>query len=195
MNLSDLASLGSFVSGIAVLVSLVYLALQVRQATKHARAQIAQNRITRTVDANFRQTDGELSDIAGRGRMGDASLTQSEIARFMSFARAQFWNAEDNFMQHREGMLPKPMFLSFRGSMIGLMRGAGIQAAWELQRSVFDPDFVTFMDGVASDARAMGYTWTPANWSDLVAKYKAMGLSQEGVPPPSRPAGHSTSAK
>jgi hypothetical protein len=31
MSLSDLASLGSFVSGFAVLISLIYLALQVRQ--------------------------------------------------------------------------------------------------------------------------------------------------------------------
>ena len=34
MSLSDLASLGSFVSGVAVLVSLIYLALQVRQPKK-----------------------------------------------------------------------------------------------------------------------------------------------------------------
>jgi len=33
MNLSDLASIGSFISGIAVAVSPVYLALQVGRAT------------------------------------------------------------------------------------------------------------------------------------------------------------------
>jgi hypothetical protein len=32
MSLSDLASLGSFVSGLAVLISLVYLATEVRQS-------------------------------------------------------------------------------------------------------------------------------------------------------------------
>jgi hypothetical protein len=37
MSLADLASLGSFISGIAVLVSLVYLAQQIRQSTKHSR--------------------------------------------------------------------------------------------------------------------------------------------------------------
>ena len=34
MALSDLASLGSFVSGVAVLISLEYLALQICQAEK-----------------------------------------------------------------------------------------------------------------------------------------------------------------
>ena len=34
MTLSDLASIGSLISGIAVLISLIYLSLQVRQAEK-----------------------------------------------------------------------------------------------------------------------------------------------------------------
>ncbi|HEX3432128.1 MAG TPA: hypothetical protein VHT03_14710 [Rhizomicrobium sp.] len=42
MSLSDLASLGSFVSAFAVLASLVYLALQVRQAEKNQRAILNQ---------------------------------------------------------------------------------------------------------------------------------------------------------
>lgn len=50
MSLSDLASLGSFVSGFAVLVSLVYLALQVRQAEKNQRAVLNHGYITRVTD-------------------------------------------------------------------------------------------------------------------------------------------------
>jgi hypothetical protein len=38
MTLSDLASIGSLVSGVAVLVSLVYLSSQVRQTEKNQRA-------------------------------------------------------------------------------------------------------------------------------------------------------------
>lgn len=37
MSLTDLASLSSFVSGVAVLISLVYLALQLR----HANSRVA----------------------------------------------------------------------------------------------------------------------------------------------------------
>ena len=41
MSLSDLAALGSFVSGFAVLASLIYLALQTRQNVKHKRVSAA----------------------------------------------------------------------------------------------------------------------------------------------------------
>jgi hypothetical protein len=42
MTLSDLAAPGSFISGIGVIVSLVYLALQVKQAKLHQQGAICE---------------------------------------------------------------------------------------------------------------------------------------------------------
>ena len=50
MSLSDLASIGSFVSGVAALVSLVYHAIQVRQAEKNQRAVLNHGYMTRVAD-------------------------------------------------------------------------------------------------------------------------------------------------
>ena len=50
MSLSDLASIGSLVSGIAVLVSLIYLAQQTWQNAKHTRALIHQARSQQSID-------------------------------------------------------------------------------------------------------------------------------------------------
>ena len=47
MSLSDLAAIGSLISGVAVLISLIYLARQMRQNTKHTRALIQQGRVER----------------------------------------------------------------------------------------------------------------------------------------------------
>lgn len=47
MSLTDLASLGSFVSAVAVLISLVYLSLQVKQAERNQQASIRATRVTR----------------------------------------------------------------------------------------------------------------------------------------------------
>jgi len=47
MTLSDLASLGSLISSVAVLVSLTYLAYQIRQSTKRTRALIQSARVDR----------------------------------------------------------------------------------------------------------------------------------------------------
>src|SRR6202000_3036929 len=162
-----------FVSGVAVLVSLVYLATQVRQATKNARSAIAQGRITRLGGVQPRMAEGSAGEIFARGRRGDETLTPAELARFMAFARAQFWSSEDNFLQHRDGMLSDEMFTSFRASNVGLMRGAGMQAAWEMHRLNFVPEFTAFMDGVARDAMIAGFFEVgAAQWRDVVARIR-----------------------
>jgi hypothetical protein len=174
MTLNDLASLGSFVSGLAVLVSLIYLATQVRQATKHTRAQISQAIVDRRVDIQMHQASAELSEIVMRGRRGDETMTALEVARFMSWARSQFWNAEDIFLQYREGMLRKEMYGSFRSSMVNIMRGAGMQTAWESLRLSFIPDFTAFMDDTGREAIVRGYFDFPVVWRESVAKYQAL---------------------
>jgi hypothetical protein len=50
MSRSDLALTGSLVSGLAVLVSLVYLSVQVKQAERNQQVSIESARATRTVD-------------------------------------------------------------------------------------------------------------------------------------------------
>ena len=72
MSLSDLASIGSLVSGIAVLVSLVYISQQTKQNSKHTRALIHQGRIGQTSNylALF-AADASLAEVAGRGFAGD----------------------------------------------------------------------------------------------------------------------------
>ena len=178
MTLSDLASLGSFVSGVAVAVTLVFLLLQVRQAARHSRAAIAQNWTSRMVDIQLRQADAMLAEIVQRGRDGDETMTAQEIFRFMSYVRAQFWTAEDNFIQHKNRMLSDAYFKSVRRTYVGLMRGAGMQAAWDIFREFFEPEFAAFVDDVAKEAETQGFVSVPEHWTTLVARHKA---KQSGV--------------
>jgi hypothetical protein len=50
MLLSDLASIGNLVSGLAVLASLVYLSLQLRQTDRNQKALMNQGTVTRNTD-------------------------------------------------------------------------------------------------------------------------------------------------
>src|SRR5215472_11229819 len=68
MSLSDLASLGSFVSGAAVLASLVFLFFQMRQMTeqvrqteRNQRATINQERIAQYSDRLLRWSEPSLA--------------------------------------------------------------------------------------------------------------------------------------
>jgi hypothetical protein len=57
MSLSDLAALGSFVSGVAVMVTLIFLLLQMRQANRNQRALMQRMRSARNIETWFKHLD------------------------------------------------------------------------------------------------------------------------------------------
>ena len=105
MSLSDLASIGSLVSGLAVVFSLLFLGLQVRQANRNQRSLMQQGRSARNVDLLMRVTDPKLSEILVRDCQGDETVTDAEYFAMYGYAAAVFWSYEDCFLQFRYGML------------------------------------------------------------------------------------------
>src|SRR5579864_7709910 len=104
MTLSELASIGSFVSGLAVLVSLVFLTLQIHQANKNQRAIIQQGRATRLADFLLHVAEPSLLPAWSAGLRGDREIGPDRHFQFMYVARARFISFEDSFLQRRSGL-------------------------------------------------------------------------------------------
>ena len=73
MSLSDLAALGSFVSGLAVLVSLIFLYFQLRQVNRQVRqseknqlALMNQGVINRTSDIIRFAAEPDINELSSR---------------------------------------------------------------------------------------------------------------------------------
>src|SRR3974390_2570758 len=79
MSLSDLASLGSVVSGFAVLISLIYLALQVRQTERNQQISIRHSRVTRTVELHLALADPAVAVAWLHGLASPREITQTEL--------------------------------------------------------------------------------------------------------------------
>lgn len=146
MLLSDLSNLGSFVSGIAVLISLAYLSFQIRQNTRHSRALIQQGRAGRIADGSL-----HFADLAGEPGIvkcfdGDADVSAADLRRFLFMCRSVFVSAEDSWLQHEEGLLGEVAFKSFEASVRAGMGGKGVELAWKLSRDGYEPGFRAFMD-------------------------------------------------
>ncbi|HUO88976.1 MAG TPA: hypothetical protein VMU08_07370, partial [Rhizomicrobium sp.] len=101
MTLSDLASLATLVSGIAVLVSLFYLSLQIRQNTRHSRALIHQGRAARMSDMALHLTEFRRERAIEQCFQGDPDAEPGALIRFYGYCRAYFVGIEDGFYHHR----------------------------------------------------------------------------------------------
>ncbi len=152
MSLSDLASLGSFVSGFAVLVSLVYLALQVRQTERNQQISIRHSRASRIVELQLALADPAVTDAWLRGSGSPLEITQTQLSQFTNLCRALFFHFEDSFYQREEGLLNDDAFETVVAGVRLLGRSPGFRAAWRFGRPNFGGRFLEFMDGVVAGA-------------------------------------------
>jgi hypothetical protein len=159
MSLSDLASIGSLVSGLAVLVSLVLLFFQlqqvnqqVRQAERNQQASVRQGRSTRLVDIQLARLDPGIADAWRRGLQNPDEITQTELSQYLTLCRAQFYHFEDSFFQHEEGLLNEDAFATMLAGIRATAGHPGFRAAWNVTRRLHASRFADFMD--AEVARA-----------------------------------------
>src|SRR5258708_991482 len=75
MTLSDFATFSTAISGLAVTASLIYLALQTHQNSKHSRALIQQGRAAQFQDLISQwAADPALAEVVMRGGAGDLTM-------------------------------------------------------------------------------------------------------------------------
>ena len=150
MSLSDLASVGSFVSGFAVLISLIYLALQVRQTKRNQQIAIRHSRATRVVELHLALADVAVADAWLHGSGSPEKITRTEVGQFNNLCRALFFHFEDSFYQREEGLLNDDAFETVVAGVRLSARSPGFRAAWKIARPNFGGRFLAFMDGVVA---------------------------------------------
>ena len=169
MSLTDLASLGSFVSAVAVLISLIYLSLQVKQAERNQQASIRATRVTRIVDIYMRLAEPSLSDAVVKASWGAEDVSDVQVRQFAFYCGARFYNAEDSFNQFQEGLLGQVIFDSL---VIGLkvsLGQPGMRAYYKRNRVSFGKDFVDFVDKLLADTPLTRAPDAVAQWRNDVA--------------------------
>jgi hypothetical protein len=142
-----IGAIGDFVGGIAVVASLIYLAIQVRHGARvtaqNAKEQRAAARES-LLDAIFRWSalvsDGELSRIYLKGCEDLPSLSGDERFRFGLLIQ-QFILAHNRlFERATEGTSPLPAVLAVQ-AVCRLLERPGARQWWERNAEQFSPEF------------------------------------------------------
>src|SRR5690606_22231432 len=115
MMLEDLGNIGEFVGALGVVISLVYLARQMRQNTLSVRAasfnSMIQNSI-RLLEHSFR--DPEFSAFLARAEADPDTLTPEERLRWDSYMTAVYRHFGNLVYQFRVGALDEQMWEAYR---------------------------------------------------------------------------------
>src|SRR5215475_1430321 len=147
MTLNDLANLGQVVGAIAVVISLIYVALQIRQNTNAVRSATAQ-----TVHEHFSNwynllaADAELAQIASKGLRDYASLSEQERVRFIAIFMSFVSYSQNAFLKWREGLLKPALWLGWEQVMLNLFGAPGGKAFWKERSYLFGEEFRRYIE-------------------------------------------------
>ena len=144
MTLEQLANLGELIGGLAVVASLIYLAIQVRQNTANVRsATLAANTdIWASMLAQFAQP--EFNEAYILGSSGKPDLKPHQLLQFYLISRAIFVAFENQHYQFLKGTLDEEIYLGYeRSTRNQILSLPGFQAYWHANSEEFSPEFVS----------------------------------------------------
>lgn len=148
MALSDLAALGSFISGIAVFLSFIFLALQLRQANRNQRSLMQQARTGRNVEILLTMADPATSETLAQANTNCAAMSDAKIWSFYGFCAAVFWSYEDCFMQFRAKTLDANSWASDVATLERLAAYPPYRAVWKMARDGMGGDYRDYVDSL-----------------------------------------------
>ena len=149
MTLANLANLGEFLGGIAVIVSLIYLALQIRQNTKTIRGSTLQQNTDFWGDLFLRLAQPDLANVYSTGMKGSADISPITFTQFNCLARSMFLGFENQYFQYRNGILDPESYLGYERIIAAqILAFRGFRIYWEQNRSYYSPSFVSHIDNI-----------------------------------------------
>ena len=150
MTIVELGALGEFLGSVAVLVTLIYLAVQVKQTKRQIESNT--NAILGASEINGNDStlqglmsiysDESLSDIVIRGMLDLSSLSGADRARFNALLDSTFQLHQITFMQWKRELLHDEYWefcIRYFGRRMLAMPGA--QEWWGTNESLFVPGY------------------------------------------------------
>jgi heme/copper-type cytochrome/quinol oxidase subunit 1 len=147
VTLNELGSLGEFISGLAVVVTLIYLALQIRHNTRAVRSSMHQDMIESTLRIAESLSDNEnIGRIVLKADDDYDNLTREERLRFEAYAERVFSNFESVFYSYRNSMIEDDLWESWESSNLADISRVSLRRFWHEEHPMHLRDFMEFID-------------------------------------------------
>lgn len=133
MTLQDLGNIGEFVAAIGVIVSLVYLAAQIRQNTRTTRSEmLQQHSLSLQEQLIALGSSADASRVLNSGLRDWDDLAEDDQTRFSLMMAGTFQGFESAYQQYRSGLLEEELWSSYRDRLRWYLARRGVRAWWEL---------------------------------------------------------------
>jgi hypothetical protein len=139
LDITTLAAWGEFIGGIAVVVSLVYLAVQIRTNTKNVRAANYRDLAAATSDFSRSITDPEAASLDDF-----AALSPEDQWRFTGLMALLMSPIHQSWDLHQRHLIDDVMWKAYARGWIDYYSNPGFKQWWESNQQWYPAEFRDF---------------------------------------------------
>jgi len=137
MNWEAIGAIGEIVGALAVLLTLIYLSIQIRQSVKLAKSQIREQRTMSSQEVIFQYA--AYGDLVAKAAGGEA-LTEGEKLTTNSLLRAQFRGYEAYLHHYQNELLDEGEWQGMKQNMRAFFQSDFVLGTWDEIGTEFSPE-------------------------------------------------------
>jgi hypothetical protein len=152
MDWDAIGAVGEIIGALAVLVTLVYLARQIRQNTGALRAAALNSSIqAASLIRSEMFNSEELSELFLLGSSRPDELDEVQAYRFRNIVSNMLWAIWNFYSQYRYADLSDEAWQSQKYVIVRILSTPGGARYWEQSKQEFDTQFVEVIDQILTD--------------------------------------------
>lgn len=148
MNWEAAGAIGEILGAIAVVVSLFYLASQIKTQNKESRLAAQHQVLTAFREASLIMSDPELAEIFLRGNTEIESLTDIEKFRMIAVLNPVIRVLEEAYDQFIHGRLDEEKWEGMVRQYSSYLSAPCFQLVWKVRRDHYQEEFRFFVDNI-----------------------------------------------
>ena len=147
MNIMELGAIGEAVGGIAVLATLLYLALQVRQGNKVGSREAHRHWVSEITRVLFEPTrDAEFMELFQHANRDWDSLSPRDQGRVNAVYAPLFLLFQEMFAESEKGDVDEHLIHFHEGAAASVVQMPGAATWWAVNRPFWSPSFVAHLE-------------------------------------------------
>lgn len=159
MTLETLYYLSQIIAVLAILGSLIFVGIQIRQNTKQAEEseRVARGEVLQNIAEGLRQHSLVMLEYPEVyqcfvNHTDPADISEANRLRIATYCFATLQVIHNMYFQHRKGLLDDQTYQSYLPFLVSLLRTPVGQHYWAARRVMFDAKFALMMDQQFSQA-------------------------------------------
>ena len=151
MNWDAISAISEAGGAIAVVVSIIYLSIQIRQNTRSTKLSVEKDIATAWGNLGIDMAPTSLPYIYVRGSEDLTKLSDEELAQFGFYVTGVFRLFQFTYDQRCDGNLSDRSWEAIESWFLSQFRSRGVRAFWKVRSNTFKKDFQNYIGSIQVD--------------------------------------------